>query len=120
MPSKNTAAHPSTGVLVAAWAVPVVVAGQFGLLSGIPIVITLAASLRDRRLRTLRWWTGGLALAYASLVTAWLAGPSEAPSLSKYLSPAATALLAAAGAVVAVVHHLVRRRSAVPAATTGK
>ncbi|ANZ38204.1 hypothetical protein BBK82_21195 [Lentzea guizhouensis] len=116
----RTSAHPSTGTLVAAWAVPVLVVGQFGLISGIPMLITLAASLRDRRSRALRWWTGGLTLAYAGLVTAWLAGPSEAPSLSKYMSPAVTALLAAGGAAVAVAHHVVRRRSAVPAVTTDK
>lgn len=48
-------AHPSKSVLVAAWAAPVMVIGQFGLLSGIPIAVVLVASLRDRRSRVLRW-----------------------------------------------------------------
>ncbi|WP_086660657.1 hypothetical protein [Lentzea kentuckyensis] len=104
-------AHPSTSVLVAAWAVPGMVIGQFGLLSGIPIAVVLVASLRDRRSRALRWWTGALALAYATPLTLWLTGPSEAPSLSKYMSPAMTAFLAATGVAVAIAHQVVRRRT---------
>lgn len=107
----RTTAHPSTSVLVAAWAVPVLVIGEFGLISGIPIAVVLVASLRDRRSRALRWWTGALALAYATPLTLWLTGPSEAPSLSKYMSPAMTAFLAATGVAVAVTHQVVRRRS---------
>lgn len=107
----NTTAHPSKSVLVAAWAAPVMVIGQFGLLSGIPIAVVLVASLRDRRSRMLRWWTGALTLAYAIPLTMWLAGPSEAPSLSKYMSPATTAALAATGVAVAIAHQVVRRRS---------
>ncbi len=89
----------STAVLIAAWAVPVMVAGQFALLSGVPIAVVLAGSLRRR---THRWWATGLAAVYATSLTLWLAGPSDAPSLSKYLSPAATASFALAGVVVAV------------------
>lgn len=107
----RTAAHPSTSALVAAWAVPVMVIGKFGLLSGIPIAVVLVASLRDRRSRALRWWTGALALAYATPLTMWLAGPSEAPSLSKYMNPATTALLAGTGVAAAIAHQVVRRRS---------
>jgi hypothetical protein len=109
--STRTSAHPSTSTLVAAWAVPVLVAGQFGLISGFPIAVVLVASLRDRRSRVLRWWTGALALAYATPLTLWLTGPSEAPSLSKYLSPAMTAALTATGVAVAVAHQVVRSRS---------
>lgn len=107
----RTAAHPSTSALVAAWAVPVMVIGKFGLLSGIPIAVVLVASLRDRRSRALRWWTGALALAYATPLTMWLAGPSEAPSLSKYMNPATAALLAGTGVAAAIAHQVVRRRS---------
>jgi hypothetical protein len=41
----------------------------------------------------------------------WLAGPSEAPSLSKYMSPAMTAVLAGVGVATAIAHQVVRRRS---------
>ena len=103
--------HPSKSVLVAAWAVPVMVIGKFGLLSGIPIAVVLVASLRKGRSKALRWWSGALTLAYATPLTLWLTGPSEAPSLSKYMSPAMTAALAAAGVATAIAHQVVRRRS---------
>ena len=107
----RTSAHPSRSTLVAAWAAPVMVIGQFGLLSGIPIAVVVVASLRDRRSKALRWWTGALALAYATPMTLWLTGPSEAPSLSKYMSPAMTAVLAGVGVATAIAHQVVRRRS---------
>jgi hypothetical protein len=107
----RTSATPSTSTLVAAWATPVMVIGQFGLLSGIPIAVVVVASLRDRRSKALRWWAGALALAYATPLTLWLTGPSEAPSLSKYMSPAMTAVLAGVGVATAIAHQVVRRRS---------
>jgi hypothetical protein len=96
----------SRAVLVAAWAVPALVLGQFALLTGLPIAVVLAGSLRERRLR---WWAGGLTALYGTLVALWLLGPSGAPSLSKFLDPVATALFATAGAVVAVA--VSRRRA---------
>lgn len=107
----RTSATPSTPTLVAAWAAPVMVIGQFGLLSGIPIAVVVVASLRNRRSKALRWWAGALALAYATPLTLWLTGPSEAPSLSKYMSPATTAVLAGVGVATAIAHQVVRRRS---------
>ncbi|WP_410596968.1 hypothetical protein [Amycolatopsis sp. lyj-23] len=95
----TTPPRTSTAVLAAAWAVPVLVAGQFALLSGVPVAVALIGS---RHHRTHRWWAAALAAGYAAVVTAWLAGPSTAPSLSKFLSPVATAVLTAAGVVVAV------------------
>jgi len=111
--STNTRAsvHPSKRVLVAAWAVPVMVIGKFGLLSGIPIAVVLVASLRKGRSKALRWWSGALTLAYATPLTMWLAGPSQAPSLSKYMDSTTTAALAAAGIATAIAHQVVRRRS---------
>ncbi|WP_103353437.1 hypothetical protein [Amycolatopsis sp. CA-128772] len=103
-----TAPHPhrtSTPVLVAAWAVPVLVAGQFALLAGVPIAVVLSGG------RTFRWWAAGLTAVYAGALLLWLAGPSRAPSLSKFLSPAATAAFAAAGVAVAVVATIRRRRA---------
>lgn len=103
--------QPSKSVLVAAWAVPVMVIGEFGLLSGIPIAVVLVASLRKGRPKALRWWSGAVTLAYATPLTMWLAGPSQAPSLSKYMDSTTTAALAAAGIVTAIAHQVVRRRS---------
>ncbi|HEY3464770.1 MAG TPA: hypothetical protein VGL47_06530 [Amycolatopsis sp.] len=104
-------AKTSLSVLVSAWAVPVFVAGGFAFLSGIPIAVVAVGTLRDRRLRAVRWWTGALAALYVVPMTLWLAGPSTAPSLSKFLSPAATAFLVAGSTAVAVAHHVARRRS---------
>ncbi|MEU4520600.1 hypothetical protein AB0F52_18110 [Amycolatopsis sp. NPDC024027] len=97
----TTTAPPRTSkaVLVAAWSVPVLVAGQFALLSGVPIAVVLIGALRRRARRR---WAAALAVVYAGALTAWLAGPSSAPSLSKFLSPVAAALFTAAGVVVAV------------------
>ncbi|RLK58661.1 hypothetical protein [Actinokineospora cianjurensis] len=105
-----TTHRPSLPVLVAAWAVPVFVLGQFAFVAIIPIAITLVAALRDPAQQALRWSTGALTAVYAVLVTAWLAGPSTAPSLSKFLSPTATALFAATATAVAITHHTLHRR----------
>ncbi|WP_410639102.1 hypothetical protein [Amycolatopsis sp. lyj-346] len=95
----TTPQRTSKAVLVAAWAVPVLVTGQFALVAGVPIAVVLIGSLRRR---THRWWAAALAAVYAAALVLWLAGPSSAPSLSKYLSPVATALFTAVGVVVAV------------------
>ncbi len=95
-----------TSVLVVAWLVPVLVVGGFALISGGAIAYVLV-----RTVGALRWWAAGLAAIYAVAVTLWLTGPSDAPSLTKYLSPLATALFAAAGVVVALAHHVARRRA---------
>jgi hypothetical protein len=102
----------SRAVLVAAWAFPVMVVGQFGLLGGIPVVIVLAGTLRDPRLRPARWWTALLTTAYVVPLAFWLLGPSDAPSLSKSMSPVVTAIVAAAGVAAAIGHLVVRRRQA--------
>jgi len=118
--NKDTTTHRGPGrtslsVLIAAWAVPALVLGGFALISGIPIAIALIGTLRDRRLHALRWWTGALAAVYVVPLALWLLGPSNAPSLTQFLSPVATAFFVAAGAVVAVAHHVVRRRAGTPA-----
>ena len=95
-----------TSAIVAALLVPVLVLGGFALISGVAIAVVLV-----RTVGWLRWWAAGLAAIYAVAVTLWLTGPSDAPSLTKYLSPVATALFAAAGAVVAVAHLVARRRA---------
>ncbi|WP_020667681.1 hypothetical protein [Amycolatopsis nigrescens] len=107
----RTANRTSLPVLIAAWAVPVFVLGQFALIAGIPVAVVLIGTLRDPRLRAVRWWTAALTAAYAIPLGLWLAGSSSAPSLSKYLSPVATALFVATGVAVAIAHHVQRRRS---------
>ncbi|GLZ37176.1 hypothetical protein [Actinokineospora sp. NBRC 105648] len=101
----------SRAVLIAVWAAPALVLGQFALIAGIPIAVVLVGALRNPRSRALRWWAGALGAAYAAPVALWLIGPSSAPSLSKYLSPTATAGLVATGVAVAIAHHVLRGRS---------
>jgi hypothetical protein len=110
-PADHAARRTSLTVLIAAWLVPVFVLGQFALMAGLPIAVVLIGTLRDARLRTLRWWTGAVAAAYAVPLAVWLIGPGSAPSLSKFLSPVATGVVAAVGVAVAIAHHVGRRRS---------
>ncbi|MEU8631988.1 hypothetical protein AB0C38_07465 [Amycolatopsis sp. NPDC048633] len=107
----STPIRPSKAVLVAAWAFPVMVLGQFALLGGIPVAIVLARTLRSR---DARWWSGLMAAAYVIPLAVWLLGPSSAPSLSKFLSPVATGVVVAAGVVAAARLQFVRRRAAAP------
>lgn len=108
----STPTRPSKAVLVAAWAFPAMVLGQFALLSAIPVAIVVARTWRSR---AARWWSGLAAAAYVVPLAVWLLGPSSAPSLSKSLSPLATGVITAAGVVAAAGLHLVRRRTAAPA-----
>lgn len=110
----TTANRTPLPVLIAAWSVPVLVLGQFALIAGIPIAIVLIGTLRDRRLRALRWWNGALTAVYVVPLVLWALRPNSAPSLSKYMSPIATALFVATGAAVAIAHHVLRRRSGAP------
>ncbi|MFJ7213298.1 hypothetical protein [Amycolatopsis sp. NPDC098790] len=103
------------GVLVAAWAFPVMVLGQFALLAGIPVAIVLARTLRSP---AARWWTGLMTAAYVVPLAVWLLGPGTVPSLSKSLSPVATGVVAAAGAAAAAGLHFARRRATAPSATS--
>ena len=103
----TTSHRVPTYVLVAAWTVPVLVLGGFALISGAAIATVVVGS-------RLRWWSAALAAVYVVPLVMWLAGPSDAPSLTQYLSPVATALFAATGVAVAIAHQVVRAR---PAAT---
>ncbi|SEF23694.1 hypothetical protein SAMN05421837_102357 [Amycolatopsis pretoriensis] len=106
---------PTRGVLVAAWAFPVMVLGQFALLAGIPAAIVLARTLRSP---AARWWSALMTTAYVVPLSVWLLGPATAPSLSKSLSPVATGIVAAAGAAAAAGLHFARRRATAAPATS--
>ncbi len=97
-------------VIVSAWLVPVMVLGQFAFLAVIPIALVLVGTLRNPRLRALRWWAAGLTAAYVVPVVLWVVGPDRAPSLSKDIHPVFAGLLVAAGVAVAIRYHTIRKR----------
>ena len=115
-----TSPSPTTGRLprsapIAAGAVAVMVVGQFAMLAVVPVVIVVVSTWRNARLRALRWWAAGLAVAFATPLMLWAIGPDRAPSLSKDMHPAlAAVIVAAAVAYVAAWVVVVRRRRAVP------
>lgn len=99
-------------VTVSAWAVPVMVVGQFALVAGVPVLIALVGVLRRvpdlavRRAATL------VAVTFAVPLTVWLTRPDGAPSLSKDMHPGFLALIVAASAVLLVTLHRARRTAA--------
>ena len=89
-------------VVVSAWAVPIMVLGQFALLAVIPVGLVLSGALRDPRARELRRPAGLLAAAFAIPLAIWLLRPDGAESLSKDIHPGFVGLIVAASAVVLV------------------
>lgn len=89
-------------VISSAWAVPIMVLGQFAFLAAIPIVLVLVLGrvLHDPHLRALRAPASLLAAVYAIPLALWLLNPNRAPSLSKDISPGFVALIVAASALL--------------------
>lgn len=98
-------------MIVSAWAVPVLIVGQFAMLAVVPVAVVLIGTFRSARLRALRGWAVALAGAYAVPLTMWAIGPDRAPSLSKDMHPVVAALVVATSVVVAVAFHVVGRRA---------
>jgi len=107
-PQKLRRAHPA--ITVSAWAIPVLVLGQFALLAVAPVVIAMVATLRDARSSALRWWVGALALAYAAPLLMWALKPDRAESLSKDISPIFLALIVAVSTALLIKIHTRRKR----------
>ncbi|MFC9433594.1 hypothetical protein [Nocardia sp. NPDC057030] len=105
------AGYPAArSVILSAWAVPVLIIGQFAMVAVVPVAIALIGTLRDARLRALRWFAAALAATYAVPLAIWRLRPDPAPSLSKDIDPILAALVVVAAVVLAVAHHLLRRR----------
>jgi hypothetical protein len=106
--SATTVVPPRQGrrtVIISAWAVPILVIGQFAMMAIIPVALALIATLRHPHLRALRPWTAGLAAAYTLALVLWAAGPDRARSLSKDMHPVvAAAIVVAALAVIAAFY----------------
>jgi hypothetical protein len=99
-----------TSVHVAAWAVPVMVVGQFAMVAIVPLAYVLFRTFRDARLRPLRWWAAAVGVAYATPLALWAIGPDRAPSLSKDMHPALAAIVVATGVAYAIGLLVVRNR----------
>lgn len=114
-----TAAPAATGhripraVTISAWAVPIMVLGQFALISGVPVVIALVGAFTRVRDRAVRAAAALLALSFAIPLTIWLVRPDGAQSLSKDIHPGFVGLIVAAGATLVLA--LRRARSGRPA-----
>jgi hypothetical protein len=102
---RKTRRTPSS-VLVSAWAVPILVVGQFAMLAVIPVALVLSGTLRDARFRALRWWTAALTAAYATPLVLWAIGPDRAPSLSKDMHPVFAALIVVAAVAFIAAYHV--------------
>ncbi|MFD6157033.1 hypothetical protein ACFWF7_04790 [Nocardia sp. NPDC060256] len=111
---RNRAEHArypaARSVIIAAWAVPVLIVGQFAMVAVVPVTVVLIGTLRDARLRSLRPWAGALAVAYAVPLGIWILRPDRAQSLSKDMHPVLAGVVVAAGLAVAGVYQLRRRR----------
>ncbi|MFC5140419.1 hypothetical protein ACFPK1_19430 [Actinomycetospora rhizophila] len=105
-PAAPAARRTPRSVLVAAWAVPVMIVGGFAMLAIVPVTVVVVGVLRDARLRALRWWAAALALAYATPLALWAIGPDRAPSLTKDMHPALAALLVAVSVGLLAALHV--------------
>lgn len=66
VPTEQGARRAPLRVIISAWAVPILVVGQFAMLAIVPVTLVVMGTLRDSRLRALRWWAVALAATYAT------------------------------------------------------
>jgi len=97
-------------VFIAAWAIPIMVVGQFAMLAIVPLAIVVIGTVRSARIRALRWWVGLLALAYATPLALYAFNPDRAQSLSKDIDPIFVAGIVVASAIVLLKLHTNRKR----------
>ncbi|OXM52961.1 hypothetical protein [Amycolatopsis alba] len=106
----TTVRRAPRSVIISAWAVPIMVIGQFAMLAVVPVAVVLIGTLRDARLKALRWGAAALAAAYATPLALWAIGPERAQSLSKDMHPVFAAIIVAAGVAFAVAYHVRARK----------
>lgn len=109
---ETTVRRAPRSVIVSAWAVPIMVAGQFAMLAIVPVALVLIGTLRDARLKALRRGAIALTAAYAIPLALWAIGPERAQSLSKDMHPVFAAIIVAVGVAFAVSFHVLRRKQA--------
>ncbi|MBB5080177.1 hypothetical protein [Nonomuraea endophytica] len=96
-------------VTISAWAVPVMVIGQFAMLAIIPVVIALVGAFRHTRDRLVRWTAAVVAASWTIPFVIWQVRPDGAPSMSKDIHPGFVALIVAASAAFIVAVFRARR-----------
>ncbi|MFJ2766299.1 hypothetical protein [Streptomyces sp. NPDC087300] len=89
-------------VTISAWAVPVMVVGQFALIAALPVLIALFGALRSVPDRAVRRAAVPFGTSFAVPLAIWLTRPDGAQSLSKDMHPVFLALIVAASAVFIV------------------
>jgi len=103
-PARSTTRTPRS-VAISAWAIPVLVLGQFSMLAIVPVALVVVGTLRRPGLRSLRPYAAALAASYATPLIVWIVRPDGAPSLSKDMHPAFLVLIVAAAAALLVKLH---------------
>ncbi|MCD2185851.1 hypothetical protein [Actinomycetospora soli] len=96
-------------VVVSAGLAALMVVGGFALLAVVPVALALIGTLQEARLRALRWWAAGLAVAYAVPFALYVLDPDRPASLTKAMHPGFVVLIAAAGVAV-ILAAVVQRR----------
>jgi FAD/FMN-containing dehydrogenase len=91
---------------ISAWAVPVLVLGQFALVAVVPVITAVIVAFTRTTDRAIRTTAVALAVVYAVPLAAWIIRPEGSPSLSKHIHPVAVALIVVASvALIAAVHR---------------
>lgn len=107
---ETTARRAPRSVIISAWAVPIMIIGQFAMIAIVPVALVLIGTLRDARLKALRWGAFALTAAYLTPLALWAIGPERAQSLSKDMHPVFAAIIVAVGTAFAVAYHVLRRK----------
>ncbi|MFI6978519.1 hypothetical protein ACIBSV_07950 [Embleya sp. NPDC050154] len=109
-PRNAAARRIPRAVTVSAWAIPVMVLGQFALIAGVPVMVALVGALTRVRDRAVRAGAVIVTVAFAIPLTVWMVRPDGAQSLSKDIHPAFVGLIVAASAALIFTLHRARRR----------
>ncbi len=108
---ETTVRRAPRSVIISAWAVPIMVLGQFAMIAIVPVALVLIGTLRDVRLKALRWGAIALTTAYVTPLALWAIGPERAQSLSKDMHPVFAAIIVGVGVAFAVAFHVLHRKS---------
>lgn len=106
--SASTAPHRAVprSVFDSAWALPVLVVGQFAFVGLVPVALLAIGTIRRVTDRGLRILAGVVTASYLAPFLIWILNPERARSLSKDIDPVFIALIIASS--LAFVTHAVR------------